>query len=56
MISQSRHSSGNRVVRMNLANLPGEEDDENGERHFFWNCSKFLLVKIPLIIYDCLTF
>ena len=31
MISHSRHVTGNRVVRMNLANLPGE-DDETGEK------------------------
>ena len=30
MVSHSRHVTGNRVVRMNLANLPGE-DDETGE-------------------------
>lgn len=33
VISHSRHVTGNRVVRMNLANLPGE-DDETGERSF----------------------
>ncbi len=27
VISHSRHVTGNRVVRMNLANLPGEDDD-----------------------------
>ncbi len=56
VISHSRHVSGNRVVRMNLANLPGEDDDAGKSVEFdfhqfvlHFSVGK-LLVQIVLIV------